>query len=143
MLFTHLPDYLEWANPRVLGMLRRMPSEEGIHIFAHLLAAELVWAARITHDPPPCPVWPEWTLEECEAMIASSVTQYRAVVAGHSADRPISYRNQHGEEYTSFEGDILLHVLAHGAYHRGQISQEVRRAGGEVEDTDYIFFRRQ
>ena len=143
MDFLHLPDYLEWANFRALGMLTETPSEEGIHIFAHLLAAELVWAARVTHDPPPCPVWPEWTLDDCAAAIPRSVAHYRAIVAGHEAARPVTYRNQHGEEYTSLEGDILLHVLAHGAYHRGQISQEVRRGGGEVVDRDYIFFRRQ
>ena len=143
MLFLQMPDYLEWANTRVLEMLRRTPSEDGILVFAHLLAAELVWAARMTHESPPCPVRPEWTLEECAAAIPRSVAQFRTVVAGHEATRPIFYRNQRGEEHTSLEGDILLHVLAHGAYHRGQISQEVQRSGGEVLDTDYIFFRRQ
>ena len=143
MLFIQMPDYLEWANTRALEMLRSMPSEEGVRVFAHLLAAELVWAARVTHDPPPCSVRPEWTLEECAEAIGRSAAQYRAIVAGHEAARPILYRNQQGEEYTSLEGDILLHVLAHGAYHRGQISQDVRRAGGEVLETDYILFRRQ
>jgi uncharacterized damage-inducible protein DinB len=142
MMLIHMPDYLEWANTRALGMLTDTPSEEGIRVFAHLLAAELVWAARVTHDPPPCPVRPEWTLEECAEALPRSVKCYRAIVTAHEATRPILYHNQQGEEYTSLEGDILLHVLAHGAYHRGQISQEVRRAGGEVADTDYILFRR-
>ena len=39
--------------------------------------------------------------------------------------------------------DILMHMMAHGAYHRGQISQEVRRLGGEVLDTDFIIFQRR
>ncbi len=139
---SHFPEYLEWAHARTLQMLRGMPNHTSVSIFAHLLGAELVWAARVTGDAPPCPVWPEWTLQECAEVIGRSVGCYRGILGHFQGDRVINYRNSKGESFASTEGDILLHVFAHGAYHRGQISQEVRRARVELLDTDYILFRR-
>lgn len=143
MDFSHLPEYLEWANSHVLEMLRRTPGEEGVGIFAHLLAAEQIWAARIAGDAPPCPLWPAWTLEECAAAIPQSAGRWRGIVRHADARAPVTYRNSKGDTFASSVEDILLHVFAHGAYHRGQIAQAVRLAGGELVDTDYIFFRRK
>jgi uncharacterized damage-inducible protein DinB len=38
--------------------------------------------------------------------------------------------------------DMLLQVFTHGGYHRGQIAMEMRRAGLEPINTDYIVFLR-
>lgn len=143
MNFAALPGYIRWANTRTLGMLRRTASEQGVAIFAHLLATETVWAARITGDAPPFPAWPAWTLEGCAEAIPIGVERWQGIVSRFDPARPIAYRNSQGEAFTSAEGDILLHVLAHGAYHRGQIAQNVQAAGGEIVDTDYIYYRRQ
>ena len=55
----------------------------------------------------------------------------------------VRYRNSRGEEFHTPVGDLLTHVLMHGAYHRGQIAASVRRAGGEPAATDYIAFTRE
>ena len=143
MPWDDLPNYMAWAHARTAEMLRQSPSAEGVHIFAHLLAAERVWGERIAGQPVSCPIWPEWTLAECEGRIAGNVDLYRELLRERDVPEDVQYRNSRGEEFTSARTDILLHVMAHGAYHRGQISQEVRRLGGEILDTDFILFRRR
>ena len=39
--------------------------------------------------------------------------------------------------------NTLLHVVMHGAYHRGQIAAAIRAAGGEPAYTDFIHCIRQ
>jgi len=38
--------------------------------------------------------------------------------------------------------DILLHVVLHGCYHRGQVAIALREAGAEPSATDFIAFVR-
>jgi len=135
-----LPEYLIWANGRVLQMLRETAVDDDHRIFAHILAAERVWASTLMDEPRPCPVWPGWTLDECVPLIPDNGARYRQILDARSLDEPVAYRFSTGEAFESSVGRILLHVLAHGAYHRGQIAQDVRRAGGQIIDTDYILF---
>jgi uncharacterized damage-inducible protein DinB len=135
-----LPEFLIWANGRVLQMLRQTALDDGHRIFAHILAAERVWASRLMAEPMPCPVWPDWTLAECVPLMPENGARYRRILAARSFGEPVAYRNSRGEAFESSVARILLHVFAHGAYHRGQIGQDVRRAGGQLIDTDYILF---
>ena len=143
MEFTELPNYLEWANTRALEMLKAAPTEDGTNIFAHLLAAEETWARRITGEAGAYSLRPDWSLEECAAAIQSNTQRYRDIVSRLNKDYEVTYHNTKGEEFVSKVYDILLQVMTHGAYHRGQISAEVTRSGGEVLDTDYILFKRR
>jgi uncharacterized damage-inducible protein DinB len=44
--------------------------------------------------------------------------------------------------FTNTVFDMLLQVFTHGGYHRGQIAMEMRKAGLEPINTDYINFVR-
>ena len=123
-------------------MLKQTPLEESIRIFAHLLGAERVWANRLAVRPASCPVRPDWNLSECETALADNVEDYRMIIKSLPQTGEITYTNTKGETFTSTTVDILFHVLMHGAYHRGQISQAIQAAGSDIIDTDYILFRR-
>jgi uncharacterized damage-inducible protein DinB len=56
---------------------------------------------------------------------------------------PVSYTNSRGEPWTSSVRDILLHVVLHSAYHRGQIATAVRASGHEPAYTDFVHGVRQ
>ncbi|NIP57628.1 MAG: damage-inducible protein DinB, partial [Gemmatimonadetes bacterium] len=47
------------------------------------------------------------------------------------------------EEFRTPIGEILLHVLLHGSYHRGQIALRMRDVGEEPVNTDLITFVRE
>lgn len=135
-----LPDYLVWANERTLGALRSTADATAGNIFAHLIGAERVWANRLLSRPQDCPIWPDWGLDECEQHIPENAALYRTVVETLPADQVIAFVNSQGTPLMSPVEPILLHVFAHGAYHRGQIAQDIRQAGGEFLDTDYYIF---
>lgn len=57
--------------------------------------------------------------------------------------RSLTYKNTKGESWTNQTEDILMHVIVHSAYHRGQIAADVRAAGFTPAYTDFIHAVRQ
>ena len=147
---THLERlvaHLEWANGRTLASLRAAPAPDRhlLELFAHILAAEHVWLARLTGSAASHPVWPALSQDECDRLSTDNVDRLRAMVRGLAPDglaRDVTYRNSVGREFTSSVEDIVLHVALHGAYHRGQIAAALRRADMVPAPTDYIAFAR-
>src|SRR5690606_17380062 len=62
-----LIDHMGWADERVIAALQAAePVPQPIlTIFAHVLAAEHVWQARLAGKKPELPVWPELSLAQC------------------------------------------------------------------------------
>ena len=141
---ARLFDYDTAAARELLDALRDQPAtEEHVRaVFAHMLAARRVWIERLQNDGrSETPVWPSLDWDECEALIDENdeaYTAYLAEVSASDLEAPVSYQNSAGREFANRPVDILMHVIVHGGYHRGQIAQSVRRAGGEPINTDYI-----
>jgi uncharacterized damage-inducible protein DinB len=57
--------------------------------------------------------------------------------------RKVAYVNSLGESWTNAVEDILLHVIAHSAYHRGQVALALRSDGHEPAYSDYVHALRQ
>ena len=140
----------DWANREALASLRACGAgnapAKSVRWLAHVLAAERLWWARIAQDKEPVPVWPEWDLDECAERIDDMARRWaerlRALDAGGLA-APVAYVNSKGESFASTLGDVLTHVIAHSAYHRGQIAADVRAAGFTPATTDFIHCVRQ
>ena len=115
-------------------------------VFAHTLAARKVWIERISDGGrSDTPVWPALDWSECETLIDENDRAYTAYLEGVSAsdlEKPVAYQNSKGHELTNRPADILMHVVIHGGYHRGQVAQSVRQTGGEPINTDYVTFLR-
>jgi len=145
--FSRLIAHLAWADDRVLAALRSAtnPDPSCREVFAHLLAAEHVWLARLNGETPAHPVWPDLSLDQCAALVQANQRTLTAYVDGLTAERlsrGVTYVNSAGREFTSSIEDILLHVALHGSYHRGQIAWALRRGGSVPIATDYIAFVR-
>ncbi len=135
--------YDHWANGEALRSLQEMehPPERARKVMAHIVAAELLWMARLKQERQPTPVWPEFGLNDCERslpQLRQAWQQYLAEMSDGDLDREIEYKNSKGEKYTNAVRDILMHVLMHGVYHRGQIAAAVRDRAGEPAYTDFI-----
>jgi uncharacterized damage-inducible protein DinB len=145
--FTKVFRHLEWADARVLQSLRSAQSvlKKDLDLYAHILGSEHVWLSRINGTPPKLAVWPSLTLDECDRLGADNAAAYQKLAADltpETRQRPVTYRNSAGEEFTSTLEDILTHVSMHGAYHRGQVAASLRAAGDTPIPTDYIAFVR-
>ena len=142
-----LMAHLAWADDAVLGSLRAAPGSDdrSVTLYAHVVAAEAVWIARIAGRTPDVAVWPTLSLDEAAALSRRNVDELARIMDSSTPDdfaRDVEYRNSAGVQFRSTLEDILLHVALHGSYHRGQISLIVRGGGGEPSPTDYIAFIR-
>jgi uncharacterized damage-inducible protein DinB len=140
--------YDEWANREVLARLRssERPSARPLQLLAHILSAERLWLERIRKQPQSLPVWPDFTLDQCESQIAELAQLWRTLLNQLDPERlsaKVAYKNSKGEPWNSTVEDILTHVLLHSAYHRGQIAIQMRTAGEQPAYTDFIHAVRQ
>jgi uncharacterized damage-inducible protein DinB len=140
--------YDAWANREALAGLRAragLPARP-LQLLAHILSAERLWLERIKMQPQSLPVWPEFTLNQCEAQIADLAElwgEFLRQLAPAGLAEKVTYRNSKGEPWSSTVEDILSHVMLHSAYHRGQIASQVRAGGEQPAYTDFILAARQ
>jgi uncharacterized damage-inducible protein DinB len=144
---SKLLDHLQWADARVYDSLRAMPHPDAraMELYAHVLGAEHVWLSRMMVRASREAVWPSLSLERAVELAAENVAGLRALVAVKSAEQlqqRLPYTNSSGMEFESTIEDMLLQVVLHGCYHRGQVALLVRGAGGEPAPTDFIAFVR-
>jgi uncharacterized damage-inducible protein DinB len=150
--FLRMFTYDDWANRQCLTSMRRAgaASPDPVGRMAHILAAQKLWLERILNQSQSTPVWPNATIEDCltlaDEMSVAWQTYLERVTnqfAPGSLDDNIEYRNSRGEPWSSRVEDILMHVLFHSAYHRGQIALQMRASGAEPAYTDFIYAVRQ
>ncbi|MGH7562054.1 MAG: DinB family protein [Gemmatimonadales bacterium] len=135
--------HVHWADELALRSLRDAsdPPARALELFAHILATEHVWLARMEERRPELPVWPKLTVEECGELatrVRGDFERFVAALGPDDARREVSYVNSAGQSFTSAIEDILLHVALHGCYHRGQVAMLIRDSGQEPQPTDYI-----
>jgi uncharacterized damage-inducible protein DinB len=146
--FRQLFAYDHWANHEVLHSLQRAqnPPQRAVERLAHILSAERLWLERLRQQQQTQPVWPQFALDQCTAEIAGLAAlwkDYLAALVEAGLTETLAYKNTKGETFTSQKQDILLHVIMHSAYHRGQIASDMRAAGFTPAYTDFIHAVRQ
>lgn len=55
-------------------------------------------------------------------------------------NRTFEYRNLKGQPFANRGWEMMVHVVNHGTYHRGQITTMLRQVGGKPSYTDLIGF---
>jgi|SRR5580700_8295517 uncharacterized damage-inducible protein DinB len=140
--------YDHWANREVLAALQALdvPPPRSVKFLAHIVSAERLWLERLRLEKQTYPVWPDFTLAQCELEIAGSRerwTAYLASLTEEELSHSLTYQNSKGESWTNVKRDILMHVVMHSAYHRGQIATDMRSAGFTPAHTDFIHGVRQ
>ncbi|MBI5265688.1 MAG: DinB family protein [candidate division Zixibacteria bacterium] len=135
--------YTSWADREALASLERAqtPPPRALQIMGHIIAAEQLWLDRLRNQASTTPVWPDWSLTQCAAAIEQTHALWQAYLHSLTVDDMavrIFYVSVQGEKFSNEIGEVLTHVVTHGAYHRGQIAAELRRAGFAPAMTDFI-----
>lgn len=141
-------QYDHWANLEVIHSLKdeNHISARSLALLAHILGAEYVWLSRLKQEPSTLPVWPQLTLLECEQHILALKeiwVDFLNRIGSNGLNASVSYKNTKGEVFASSVLDILMHVVMHSAYHRGQIAMDMRANGYAPAYTDFIHAVRQ
>lgn len=138
--FERLLDYELWA---AAGVARSLSAPQVPDVprarFAHLAGTHATWLARAHRRTAGLKVWPELEVVDVLASLRDSIQAWRVLVeAPGELERRVDYVDTAGETWSNSVGEMLTHVLLHSAYHRGQIASDLRQAGLEPLNSDYI-----
>jgi uncharacterized damage-inducible protein DinB len=139
----------DWANREVVRALQAAAQAppRSAKLMAHVLAAESLWRGRMLQKPSQLAVWPELTLDQMTALVEELGAHWKNFLGALDREsglaRVVQYTNSKGEHWSNSVQDILMHVVMHSAYHRGQIAADMRASGLEPVYTDFIHGVRQ
>ncbi|MEJ0030096.1 MAG: DinB family protein [Bacteroidota bacterium] len=144
--FQKLYRYNEWANRRVLGAIERqnVSTEKILSIFSHQLSANFLWLHRIKGLPPPdVELWKTYPIDRLRKMVDDGSKQWLEYIdSTDNFNRVLKYKNYVGDYYESNVEHIMMHLVNHGSYHRGQVALLLRQNGFEPINTDFITYDR-
>jgi uncharacterized damage-inducible protein DinB len=140
-------EYNAWANRRVIGCLEQqaVSDEKILSVFSHLMAANFIWLNRILGLPKSnYQLWGSYTLAELRNMVEEADRLWTRFLSEHNHfDRVLKYQNYTGNYFENNVQQIMIHLVNHGTYHRGQVALLLRQKGFEPVNTDYITFDRE
>jgi len=130
--------YDNWANRESLDAAS---TPRALALMGHVLGTEWLWLSRLRGVPSPVPVWPDWDAGRCGTEAGTLPREWDLFLEETGEEglaRAIEYTNSQGERWSSTVEDVLLHVVMHSVYHRGQAAAHVRANGGTPAYTDFI-----
>jgi uncharacterized damage-inducible protein DinB len=146
--FLHLFKYNDWATNRagnsIIKTNRLIP--EAVKLLSHLISSQFVWLSRVADVKTDVLVWDNFPIDECISKSSEITSEWINLIEGKNnnfLERRIKYQNSKGENFENSLKDILTHLINHSTYHRAQIAQLVKRAGGIPAVTDYIVYQRE
>lgn len=144
--FSKLYQYNAWANSRVLGALQqqKVDHERILTLMSHILSAQFIWLHRIQGLPvDQFPLWKKYELPELVRMGEEVGANWlKFIDANTTFNRQLTYRNYTGDPYVNNVEHIMMHLVNHCTYHRGQIALLLRQQGYEPVNTDFITYDR-
>ena len=144
--FLKLYQYNAWCNKRVLNALtsQEVHDEKLLSLVGHIVAAQYLWLYRIKGLPPaPVKLWGEYTLTQLIDMADEIGKEWLGFIEQtDNFNRELTYTNYTGDPYINNVEMIMIHLVNHSSYHRGQIAMLLRQKGFEPVNTDFITYDR-
>ena len=144
--FQKLYRYNAWASQRVVSCLARqnVQEEKILSLLGHIVAAQFLWLHRIKALPPPTlKLWGTYTLTDLIRLSEDAGKKWLEFVEQtDNFNRELTYTNYVGEPYVNNVEMIMIHLVNHSTYHRGQIAMLLREKGLEPINTDFITYDR-
>jgi uncharacterized damage-inducible protein DinB len=111
----------------------------------HLVGGEWIWLERWNgHSPHALPTPAELpTFVEISAKLAhiqDGQDQFLQKLDAAKLGAQLSYVNQRGQTWTYPLWQMMVHVVNHSTYHRGQITTLLRQLGARPVMTDFLFY---
>ncbi len=149
-----LYEYNAWANQRTLDACAELNDEQFTRVLggsfpsvrdtlAHIMGAEWVWLERWSgRSPKSLPSAMDiQNLQDLRARwndVNRTVMDFVASVSAADLARDIEYTNFAGHNFTYSLGSMMQHLVNHGTYHRGQVTNMLRTLGAKPRSTDLL-----
>jgi uncharacterized damage-inducible protein DinB len=126
-------QYDLWANESWLRVCDELELRD---VMEHIVTSQERWLGRCGATSVELPE------SRLEARLKGGAASWIAFLSEADLDRQIQYATADGVLRPTV-GDIALHILTHGAYHRGELRGRCAALGySDYEDTDLTFFLR-
>lgn len=147
-------DYNYWARDRQRQACASLTVEQFLRpvvgsfpsvrdTFAHMVAVEWLWLERWrgkspkslipTHDFPTLAA-----VQERWGTVERDIREYVAGLDEAALARPLAYINTQGEEWSYPLWRMVVHLLNHQSYHRGQVTTLLRLLGVQPPQVDFL-----
>jgi uncharacterized damage-inducible protein DinB len=155
----HHVKFNAWATGRVLDSVRALSAEQysrdlgnsygGVEgTLIHIYQADQIWFARLEGRPtgslaafqPPAG---RETFERDWRALLDHIIAWAEGLSATDWDRVVAYRNTEGRPFETPVRQIILHLVNHNSYHRGQITTLLRQLGHAPVGTDLMSYYRQ
>ena len=134
-VLASLFKYKTWANAELFALLATLPVERGeelkscIRTLNHIYVVDKIFRAHLSGEPRPfdatnTTVTP--SLSQLREDVATTDAWYEKHVSSITADELTTVLNftfTDGDNGRMSREEILLHVITHGGYHRGNVGQ--------------------
>jgi uncharacterized damage-inducible protein DinB len=154
-----LSRYKAWANEIIFAAVAALPEGEAtrprptvfknmVHTLNHLYVVDRIFQAHLEGTehgftarntpaaPPLAELWPavqaldRWYVERFDALSTAELAE------------PVHFQFVGGGDGVMTRGQILLHLVTHGTYHRGFVSDMMNQASVKPPPTDLTVFLR-
>jgi uncharacterized damage-inducible protein DinB len=146
-------EYLRWGDQQSLIAARSVPDEGyykdcgisagSVHkVLVHCMAVQWMWLCRFRGEGPQRledeREYPHrMDVEQRWPLVHSALIDFVGHQSQQALQQPVSYRDTRGETHTIALRDMILHLIDHGSYHRGQINTLIKKAGGTPQPISY------
>jgi uncharacterized damage-inducible protein DinB len=141
-LVDHL-KYSQWASERCIEAVRPLTIEEqNRHLYTsyksvlgtlvHIYHADRIWLSRLCGSPRFTladldEVFTLDSLREAWGKIHEDFQKWAGALADEAVDGTLKYVNLAGQHYELPVWQVILHVVNHATYHRGQVTTLLRQ----------------
>jgi len=151
-----LAAYTRWADERMFAAVGALASEAFLRdlgsslksvrdTVSHLVGAQWVWFGRWT-GAAPRGLWDAAGYPDLPPLRARWEETWREMgsfLEGRTDDQlraDCAYTNTKGRPFTYPLGALVLHMVNHSSYHRGQVATLLRQLGAQAVSTDLVVY---
>jgi uncharacterized damage-inducible protein DinB len=154
-----LYEYDAWANHRILDATAALTPEQFTQpmnssfssvrdTLAHIMFGQWIWLerwqGRMPTALPAAEGFPDLaSLRKRWAEVEADLLAFVRALTAERIAEVSEYKTRTAGTFTSPLGHVLLHLVNHGTYHRGQVTTLLRQLGGKSVSTDLSLFYRE
>ena len=145
--------YSRWATLKLIDAARALSEEQlgrdlgnsfggVLTTFTHIFAADRIWLSRLTGNPrfTLLDEGERFTLDELGREWPVIYDGFSAFLSTANVAEILHWTNLQGRKANLPIWQVLLHVVNHATYHRGQVTTMIRQLGAAAVSTDLIYY---
>jgi uncharacterized damage-inducible protein DinB len=137
-------DFEKWANQLVFEAIEKAdePDPRVFELITHIIVSQHIWLKKILNDNPSYKSWEVLSIEKLKVLNEQNHSEWLAYLNGQRGDETEVYLNFNlfGTASKISVEDLIVHLINHSSYHRGQIISKLKGSIDPLPLITYIAF---